>query len=215
MTHRQPQGSAIIDRGTAIHLPPERLLGAMHWPDAASKCKCESRYEQDAKSKHCNSARVIGRQFNLARFSKSGNSLVPKWRARPAVLPQVRALAPHRIKPHVSHRKWHQMGDTLGPADLHSRTFPQSGCGWYAALAAMARRVVLPAARSSVGTLRDNLAGLSFAPPDILERLRRHHRVTHRVGDAGVAKDVLLSVRVQENLYLLLISPTLQKARPR
>jgi len=120
---------------------------------------------------------------------------------------RTRRLAPHRIKPHVSHRKWHQMGDTLGPADLHSRTFPQSGCGWYAALAAMARRVVLPAARSSVGTLRDNLAGLSFAPPDILERLRRHHRVTHRVGDAGVAKDVLLSARVQENLYLLLNYP--------
>jgi hypothetical protein len=83
MTHRQPQGSAIIDRGTGVHLPPERLLAAMHWPNAASKCKCESRYEQHAKSKHCNSARVMGRQFNLARFSKSGNSLVPKWRARP------------------------------------------------------------------------------------------------------------------------------------
>ena len=63
MTHRQPQGSAIIDRGTGAHLPPERLLAAMRWPNAASKYKCESRYEQDAKSKHCNSARVIGLQF--------------------------------------------------------------------------------------------------------------------------------------------------------
>ena len=45
--------------------------------------------------------------------------------------------------------------------------------------------------RSRIGPLGDNLASLSSAPPNILERLRRHRGVTHCVGDAGVAKEVL------------------------
>src|SRR5271156_4175246 len=40
------------------------------------------------------------------------------------------------------------------------------------------------------------VASLSFAPPDILERLGRHRGVTQRVCDAGVAKKVLQASRV-------------------
>ena len=71
--------------------------------------------------------------------------------------------------------------------------------------------------RPRIGTLGDNLASLSFAPPNIFERLRRHRGVTHCVCDAGVAKEVLQAsgVHAQKQLRSTLFAKIRQKQKSR
>ena len=50
--------------------------------------------------------------------------------------------------------------------------------------------------KAAVMTMLDRAIRLPASAPEVLERLRRHRRIAHRIRDRGVAEEVLQATRI-------------------